>query len=84
MLLAGTGACLRHAATKAATLSMSAAERGLADARLITPEMLDLIRNPDDLGALANLDFRKAFVRSLPSTEHGSMVAAGGENPAKG
>ncbi|WP_375408501.1 LPD38 domain-containing protein [uncultured Methylobacterium sp.] len=71
-------------ANQAATLSMSAAERGLADARLITPEMLDLIRNPDDLGALANLDFRKAFVRSLPSTEHGSMIAGGGELSSEG
>lgn len=72
------------AANQASTLSMSAGERAMADARAITPEMLDLVRNPDDLGALGNVDFVKAFVRGLPQTEQGALVRADGSFAAEG
>lgn len=72
------------AANQASTLSMSAGERAMADARAISPQMLDLIRNPDDLGALGNVDFVKAFVRGLPQTEQGALVRADGSFAAEG
>lgn len=72
------------AANQASTLSMSAGERAMADARAITPQMLDLVRNPDDLGALGNVDFVKAFVRGLPQTEQGALVRADGQFAAEG
>lgn len=72
------------AANQASTLSMSAGERAMADARAISPQMLDLIRNPDDLGALGNVDFVKAFVRGLPQTEQGALVRADGQFAAEG
>jgi hypothetical protein len=72
------------AANQASTLSMSAGERAMADARAITPQMLDLVRNPDDLAALGNVDFIKAFVRGLPQTEQGALVRADGTFAAEG
>lgn len=72
------------AANQASTLSMSAGERAMADARAITPQMLDLVRNPDDLAALGNVDFIKAFVRGLPQTEQGALVRADGQFAAEG
>lgn len=72
------------AANQASTLSMSAGERAMADARAISPEMLDLVRNPDDLSALANVDFVKAFVRGLPQTEQGALVRADGTFASEG
>lgn len=61
-------------ANQSATLSMSATERAKADAGNISTESLDLIRNPDNLGAGANIDFVKAFVRTLPQSEQGAVM----------
>ncbi|MDH2400459.1 hypothetical protein QCM77_10990 [Bradyrhizobium sp. SSUT18] len=72
------------AANQSASLGLSAPERALADARLLPAETLDLIRNLDDLGALANRDFTRAFVAKLPSTERAAMLDAGGGLSAEG
>ncbi|MGY4294606.1 polyhydroxyalkanoate synthesis regulator phasin [Bradyrhizobium sp. i1.4.4] len=72
------------AANQSASLGLSAPERALADARLLPTETLDLIRNPEDLAALANRDFTRAFVAKLPQTEQGAMVDAGGGLSAEG
>jgi predicted kinase len=72
------------AANQSATLTMSAGERALADARAITPEMLGLIRTPADLGALGNRDFVRAFIERLPQTEQGALVDAGGALSSEG
>ena len=66
------------AANRAVTLSMSAPERALADARLITPDSLGLIRNAGDLGAAANRDFVRSFVQALPQAERGALSTAEG------
>lgn len=71
-------------ANQAATLSMSAGERAIADARMLKPETLDLIRNPDDLGALGNRDFVTAFVRGLPQSEQGMIATAQGGLSSEG
>lgn len=65
-------------ANQAATLQMSAAERAIADARMMSADMFDLLRDPSNLMAAANRDFVRAFVRGLPQTEQGSLVDAGG------
>ncbi|WP_061026374.1 LPD38 domain-containing protein [Bradyrhizobium sp. CCH5-F6] len=72
------------AANQSASLGLSAPERALADARLLPTETLDLIRNADDLGALANRDFTRAFVAKLPPTERAAMLDAGGGLSAEG
>lgn len=72
------------AANQAASLGLSAPEKALADARLLPTETLDLIRNPDDLGALANRDFTRAFVAKLAPTERAAMLDAGGGLSAEG
>ena len=71
-------------ANQSANLSMSAPERALADARSITSDSLDLIRNPDDLGAVANRDFVRQFVSKLPQAEQGGMVTASGDLSSEG
>lgn len=71
-------------ANQAATLSMSASERALADSLILTPSRLDLLRNADDLGAAANAEFRRAFVGALPASERGAMTAADGAVSAEG
>jgi cytochrome c2 len=72
------------AANRPATLALSAPERALADARAITPDMLELIRNPDDLGAVANRDFVRSFVDKLPQAEQGTMATAEGGLSSEG
>ncbi|MFA6267866.1 MAG: hypothetical protein WC670_19385, partial [Pseudolabrys sp.] len=72
------------AANQSSTLSMSAAERALADSRLITPSSLSLIKNPGDLGAVENRDFVRSFVQGLPQTEQGAMLTARGDLSAEG
>jgi ddrB-like ParB superfamily domain len=72
------------AANQSASLAMSAPERALADARLLPSEALDLIRNPEDLAAIANRDFVRSFVAKLPQTEQGMMVNAEGGLSAEG
>ncbi|WP_128947136.1 LPD38 domain-containing protein [Bradyrhizobium zhanjiangense] len=72
------------AANQSASLGLSAPERALSDARLLPTETLDLIRNADDLGALANREFTRAFVAKLPPTERAAMLDAGGGLSAEG
>jgi hypothetical protein len=71
-------------ANRAATLQLSAPERAMADARNLSPDLLDLIRNPDNLEAIANRDFVRAFVESLPQAEQGAMATAEGGLSAEG
>lgn len=71
-------------ANQAATLTFSAPERALADARLVSAEALDLIRNPDDLGAAANRNFVRSFVGRLPQAEQGAMMNAEGGLSSEG
>lgn len=72
------------AANRPATLALSAPERAMADARSISPDMLELIRNPDDLGAVANRDFVRSFVEKLPQAEQGMIATAEGGLSAEG
>ena len=72
------------AANQAATLSMSAPERALADARLIDANAISLIHNPDDLGSAANRAFVRRFVAQLPQGEQGMMADAKGALSADG
>jgi hypothetical protein len=71
------------AANQAATLSMSAPERALADACHITPTMLDFVKD-SDLGSLENRGFVGAFVGSLPASERVNLTGAGGGLSAEG
>ena len=72
------------AANQAATLSMSAPERALADSRLIDANAISLIHNPDDLGSAANRAFVRRFVAQLPQGEQGMMADAKGALSADG
>lgn len=72
------------AANQGSTLTFSATERAMADASRVSPEMLDLIRVPGDLGAAGNRDFVRAFVGKLPATEHGAMIGPDGGLSADG
>lgn len=71
-------------ANQSSTLSLSAAERALADAKALQPDTLRLIRNPSDLAAVDNRDFVRAFVKGLPAEERGAMMTAGGDLSAEG
>lgn len=66
------------AANQPATMSMSASERALADARRISADDLATLRNPDDLAAAANRDFVRGFMAKLPTTEQGDMLTKEG------
>ncbi len=72
------------AANRTTTLAMSAPERALADARLISSDSLGLIRNANDLGAVANRDFVRSFVQALPQAERGALSTAEGGLSAEG
>lgn len=72
------------AANQSSTLSMSAAERALADSRALSPDTLGLIRNPGDLGAVENRDFVRQFMGALPQTERGALMTANGDLSAEG
>jgi hypothetical protein len=71
------------AANDKATLEMSAPERALNDARRITPEMLDLLRD-GDLGNLENRKFVRAFIGSLPESARGNLLDRSGGLSAEG
>lgn len=73
-----------RAANQSATLAMSAPERALADAKLLDANTMGLIRNPDDIGAVANRPFFRRFVSLLPQVEQGSMADAKGALSAEG
>lgn len=72
------------AANRSAILAMSASERALADARNLSTDLLAMIRNPADLSAAANVDFVRAFVSTLPSSEVGSLTRPDGTVSAEG
>ena len=72
------------AANQAATLSMSAPERAMADSRMLDANAISLIRNPNDLGAAENRDFVRRFVAGLPQGEQGAMADARGALSAEG
>jgi DNA-binding XRE family transcriptional regulator len=65
------------------TRTMSAPERALADAKMITPQMLDLVRD-SDIGSLENRQFIRAFVGALPASERGNLTSASGGLSAEG
>lgn len=67
-----------------ATLSLSAPERALADANLLTPGVMAEIRNPGDLGAAANVPFVRKFLSALPQSEQGAFAGADGRLSAEG
>jgi len=71
-------------ANQSATLAMSASERAMADARMLSTETLDLVQNPDDLAAIKNRGFVQAFVRGLPQSEQGMMTTAEGGLSSEG
>lgn len=72
------------AANQSSTLSLAASERALADSRALTPDVIGLIRNPDDLGAVGNRDFVRQFVGSLPVSERAGMMTASGDLSSEG
>jgi hypothetical protein len=72
------------AANQSSTLSLSATERALADARLITPDSLSLIKNPGDLGAVENRDFVRSLMARIPQAERGALMTADGDLSAEG
>lgn len=71
-------------ANSGATLTMSAPERALADAKLISPDSLASIKNPADLASSENRDFARQFASRLPQTEQGAFVDAQGRLSAEG
>lgn len=71
-------------ANQGSTLAMSAPERALADARLISGDGLASIKNPADLSSVENRDFVRQFVAKLPQTEQGAIVDAGGQLSQEG
>lgn len=72
------------AANQAATLSMSATERAMADARLLDARSIGLLTHADDLGSAANRNFVRRFVSMLPQGEQGMMADARGALSADG
>jgi hypothetical protein len=72
------------AANQSSTLSLSAPERALADARTLAPDTLSLIRNPADLGAVDNRDFVRAFMQGVPASERGALMTASGDLSSEG
>jgi predicted kinase len=70
------------AANQPTTLSMSASELAMADARLIDAGSLNLIVNPDDLSR--NRDFVRRFIGQLPQTEQGAMADTRGALSSEG
>ena len=69
-------------ANRASTLAMSATERARSDANLIDEKSLNLLVNPNDIGA--NRDFVRRFVRELPQAEQGALMDASGALSAEG
>jgi hypothetical protein len=72
------------AANQSSTLSMSGAEKALADSRALTPEALGLIRDAADIGAVANRDFVRQFMQSVPASERAALMTASGDLSAEG
>jgi hypothetical protein len=66
-------------ANKGSTLEMSASELAMADARIMTPELMARIANPGDLAAVANVPFVREFVGRLPEPERAKFATAEGE-----
>jgi VIT1/CCC1 family predicted Fe2+/Mn2+ transporter len=71
-------------ANQSSTLSLSAPERALADARTLRPDTLSLIRNPSDLLAVENRDFVRSFMQGVPASERGALMTASGDLSSEG
>ena len=71
-------------ANQGATLTMSAPELALADAKLISGNSLSLIKNPGDISSVDNSAFVRQFAAKLPQTEQGAFVNAQGQLSAEG
>lgn len=61
-------------ANQSATASMSAVERGQADARRLDASMLGLLAERADVDARANQPFVRAFVDGVPAGERNAML----------
>lgn len=72
------------AANQSSTLSLSGAERALADSRALSADTLALIRNPADLAAVDNRDFVRQFMQAMPATERASLMTANGDLSSEG
>lgn len=72
------------AANQSSTLSLSGAERALADSRALSPETLGLIRNPADLGSIENRDFVRQFMQSVPAPDRAGLMTATGDLSSEG
>lgn len=72
------------AANQAATMSLGASERALADARRLTPETLEQIAVPGDLAAAGNRTFVRSFLTTLPESEQAAMVTGEGQLSSDG
>lgn len=72
------------AANQSSTLSLSGAERALADSRALSADTLGLIRNPADLAAVDNRDFVRQFMQSVPAAERASLMTASGDLSSEG
>jgi transcriptional regulator with XRE-family HTH domain len=64
--------------------AMSAAERARADAHYLTPAMLGLIQDADDLSAAGNRAFTRAFIAAIAASERGALTNAEGGLSAEG
>lgn len=71
-------------ANQSSTLSMSAAEKALADAKLLDDAALASIKNASDLGAVENRGFIRQFFGRLPQTERGALMTSNGDLSAEG
>lgn len=61
-------------ANQSATASMSAVERGQADARRLNTDMLSLMADRADVDARGNQAFVRAFVEGVPAGERNAML----------
>jgi len=71
-------------ANQSGMLAMGATERALSDRALMTPDLLEAIKNPEDLSSPANTDFHRGFIARLPVTERGALMDAKGRVSAEG
>jgi hypothetical protein len=61
-------------ANQSATASMSAVERGQADARRLDTGMLDLLADRGDMDSRANAPFVRAFIDGVPAGERNALL----------
>lgn len=70
-------------ANQSSGLTMTAHEKALADAKLLSDDALGSIRNPD-LGAVENRGFVRQFFSKLPQTEQAALMTAKGDLSSEG